>query len=97
MYPGKLLVTRSGIAVSAASAILARAPSYALTLLWNRWLASAPIDELGRIEHIKGQGMPNTLTAPAVLSELAQHVQVHPAQRERAAPVAVDDVVQPQG
>jgi hypothetical protein len=34
---------------------------------------------------------------PAVLSELAQHVEVYPAQRERAAPVAVDDVVQAQG
>ena len=34
---------------------------------------------------------------PAVLSEFAQHVEVHPAQRERAAPVAVDHVVQPQG
>ncbi len=31
---------------------------------------------------------------PAVLSELAQHVEVHPAQRERATPVAVDHVVQ---
>jgi len=34
---------------------------------------------------------------PAVLSELTQDVKVHPAQRERAAPVAVDHVVQPQG
>jgi hypothetical protein len=34
---------------------------------------------------------------PAVLSEFPQHVEVHPAQRERAAPVAVDHVVQPQG
>ena len=44
-------------------AILARAPSDALTLLWSRWLASAPIDELSRIEHIRGQSRPNTLTA----------------------------------
>jgi hypothetical protein len=34
---------------------------------------------------------------PAVLGELAQYVEVHPVQRERAAPVAVDPVVQPQG
>ena len=34
---------------------------------------------------------------PAVLGQLAQHVEIHPAQRERAAPVAVDHVVQPQG
>ena len=44
-------------------AMLARAPSDALTLLWSRWLASAPIDELSRIEHIRGQSRPNTLTA----------------------------------
>ena len=34
---------------------------------------------------------------PAVLSQLAEHVKVHPAQRQRAAPVAADQVVQPQG
>jgi len=44
-------------------ATLARAPSDALSLLWNRWLASAPIDELSRVEDIKGQRKPNTLTA----------------------------------
>lgn len=37
------------------------------------------------------------VSMPAVLSELTQDVKVHPAQRERAAPVAVDHVVQPQG
>ncbi len=34
---------------------------------------------------------------PAMLCEFAQHVEVHPAQRERAAPVAVDHVIQSQG
>jgi hypothetical protein len=34
--------------------------------------------------------------APAVPSEFAQHVQIHPARRERAAPAAVDRVVHPQ-
>jgi hypothetical protein len=34
---------------------------------------------------------------PAVLGEFAQHVEIYPAQRERAAPVAVDQVVEPQG
>ena len=33
----------------------------------------------------------------AVLGKLTQHVEVDPAQRERAAPVAVDHVVQAQG
>ncbi len=34
---------------------------------------------------------------PAVLREFAEHVEVDPAQRERAAPVAVDHVVQAKG
>jgi len=34
---------------------------------------------------------------PAVLSELAQHVEAHPPQRKRTAPVPVDYVVQAQG
>ena len=34
---------------------------------------------------------------PTVLSELAQHVEVYPAKWERATPVAVHHVVQPQG
>ena len=32
---------------------------------------------------------------PAVLGQLAQHVEIHPAQRERAAPVAVEQVIEP--
>ena len=34
---------------------------------------------------------------PAVLGEFAQHVEVHPAQRERSAPVAAEYVIQRQG
>ncbi len=34
---------------------------------------------------------------PAVLGEFAQYVEVHPAQQERATPVAVDPVIQTQG
>ena len=41
--------------------------------------------------------LPQDVCVPAVLGEFAQHVEVDPAQRERAAPVAVDPVVQPQG
>ena len=33
---------------------------------------------------------------PAMLSELAQHVEIYPPQRKRAAPVAANHVVQPQ-
>ena len=43
------------------------------------------------------QLFPKDVCVPAVLSEFAQHVEVHPAQRERAAPVAVENVVQPEG
>jgi hypothetical protein len=39
--------------------------------------------------------LPQDVGVPAVLGEFAQDVEVHPAQRERAAPVAVDPVVQP--
>ena len=41
--------------------------------------------------------LPQDVCVSAVLGEFAQYVEVHPAQRERAAPVAVDPVVQPQG
>jgi hypothetical protein len=36
----------------------------ALAGLWSRWLTKAPIDELMRIEAIRGQRKPATLTAP---------------------------------
>jgi len=36
----------------------------ALAGLWTRWLTKAPIDELMRIEAIRGQRKPATLTAP---------------------------------
>jgi hypothetical protein len=41
--------------------------------------------------------LPQDVCVPAVLGEFAQYVEVHPAQRERAEPVAVHPVVQPQG
>jgi hypothetical protein len=41
--------------------------------------------------------LPQDVCVPAVLGEFAGDVEVHPAQRERAASVAVDGVVQPQG
>jgi hypothetical protein len=41
--------------------------------------------------------LPQDVCVPAVLGEFAQYVEVHPAQRERAAPVAEDLVVQAQG
>jgi hypothetical protein len=44
-------------------AVLAR-PSYeALGALWSRWLRSVSTDELARIEAIKGQRKPGTLTS----------------------------------
>ena len=50
----------------------------------------------GRLLFVE-QLLSQDVCVPAMLSELAQHVEVHPAQRERAAPVAVDHVVQFQG
>jgi hypothetical protein len=44
-----------------------------------------------------GELLAQDVGVPAVLGEFAQLVQVDPAQRERAAAVAVDDVVQAQG
>lgn len=42
------------------------APSYpALGALWDRWLKSVSTDELARIEAIRGQRKPATLTVPA--------------------------------
>ena len=37
--------------------------------------------------------LPQDVCVPTVLGEFAQYVEVHPAQRERAAPVAVGSVV----
>jgi hypothetical protein len=53
-----------------------------------RWSPSAlPVEDL----------LPQDVRMAAVLGEFAQYVQVHPAHRERATPVAVDPVVQTQG
>jgi hypothetical protein len=51
-------------------AVLAE-PSYAdLGVLWDRWLRSVSTDELSRVEAIKGQRKPSTLT-PAVTRRAA--------------------------
>jgi hypothetical protein len=44
--------------------VLAEPTADALAGLWTRWLTKAPIDELMRIEAIRGQRRPATLTAP---------------------------------
>jgi len=51
----------------------------------------------GRRERYALMSCSQDVCVPAVLGELAPHVQVYPAQRERAAAAAVDDAVQPQG
>jgi hypothetical protein len=56
-------------------------PSYAdLGALWDRWLRSVSTDELSRVEAIKGQRRPSTLT---------------PAVRRRAAVAATLDALEP--
>ena len=74
-------------------------PAFDLPMVLLKWLrclrteddaaepGALPVEDL----------LPQDVCMPAVLGEFAQYVEVHPAQRERAAPVAVDPVVQPQG
>jgi hypothetical protein len=57
-----------------------------LTCGFTRTADALPVEDL----------LPEDVCVPAVLGEFAQHVKIHPAQRERTAPVAVDHVVQPQ-
>jgi len=42
---------------------LARPAADTIRHLWRSWLTRAPIDELSRVEHIKGQRTTNTLTS----------------------------------
>ena len=44
--------------------VLADPDPSALAGLWTRWLTKAPIDELMRVDAIRGQRIPATLTAP---------------------------------
>jgi hypothetical protein len=54
---GRLQLTTKG------RAALGRPPAETIRTLWRSWVAKAPIDELSRIEHIKGQRTANTLTS----------------------------------
>jgi hypothetical protein len=54
---GRLQLTARG------RAALGRPPAETIRTLWRSWVAKAPIDELSRIEHIKGQRTANTLTS----------------------------------
>jgi GNAT superfamily N-acetyltransferase len=68
-----------------------------------RSLSATPTTPLGDVDGVAdrsgvllaGQLLAQDVGVTAVLGKLAQHVQVHPAQRERAAPVAEEQVVQP--
>jgi hypothetical protein len=44
-------------------AALGRPRAETIRTLWRSWVAKAPIDELSRVEHIKGQRTANTLTS----------------------------------
>jgi len=46
-------------------AVLARPAYQALGALWDRWMSCVSLDELARIEAIRGQHKPATLTVPA--------------------------------
>lgn len=54
---GRLQLTAKG------RAALGRPPADAIRGLWRSWVSKAVIDELSRVEHIKGQRTTNTLTS----------------------------------
>lgn len=54
---GRLQLTAKG------RAALGRPPAETVRALWRSWVTKAPIDELSRVEHIKGQRTANTLTS----------------------------------
>ena len=69
-----------------------------MTRICAGWLRAATSDR--RSPHGRAPGalpvedlLPDDVGVPAVLSEFAQHVEVHPAKREWPEPVAVDLVV----
>ena len=83
------LPDRAGVltpATAMGAALAARLRSAGQTLD-TRQITALPVEDL----------LPQDVCVPAVLGEFAQDVEVHPAQPERAEPVAVDLVVQPQG
>ncbi|UWZ36233.1 helicase-associated domain-containing protein [Dactylosporangium roseum] len=67
-----LLIQAGGLAELAGSrlhltakghAALGRPPAETIRTLWRSWVGKAVIDELSRVEHIKGQRTANTLTS----------------------------------
>ncbi|MET7425391.1 helicase-associated domain-containing protein [Dactylosporangium sp. NPDC005555] len=54
---GRLQLTAKG------RAALGRPPAETVRALWRSWVGKAVIDELSRVEHIKGQRTANTLTS----------------------------------
>lgn len=54
---GRLQLTAKG------RAALGRPPAETVRALWRSWVGKAVIDELSRVEHIKGQRTTNTLTS----------------------------------
>jgi hypothetical protein len=72
-YAWPLLVQLGGLArlagtrlelTEAGAAVLARPGYQALARLWARWLRNVSFDELARVEAIRGQRRPATLTSP---------------------------------
>ena len=54
---GRLQLTAKG------RAALGRPPAETIRALWQSWISKAVIDELSRVEHVKGQRTTNTLTS----------------------------------
>jgi hypothetical protein len=71
-YAWPLVIQAGGLAELAGSrlqltakgrAALGRPPAETVRALWRSWVSKAVIDELSRVEHIKGQRTTNTLTS----------------------------------
>lgn len=83
MSAGKLQLTARG------RAALSRPPAEVIKSLWRSWVAKGVIDELSRVEHLKGQRSSNVLTAVRTRREI---VEAALAKREPGRWVEVDDL-----
>lgn len=70
-------------------AALGKPPEETIRYLWQRWLTHALIDELSRIEHIKGQRCRNVLTAAKTRRQLVDEALTRCPPDEW---IAVDDL-----
>jgi hypothetical protein len=68
---------------------LGKPPAATIRGLWRSWVSKAPIDELSRVEHIKGQRTANTLTSAKTRRQAVATALAHLPADEW---IAVDDL-----